>query len=55
MYEKPIWGQSIIYWNLKVVVKVTTDIKLNLISDKGESLIKTEDSEEQTSKEVHYM
>ena len=41
--------------NFRICVKITTDIKLNLINNDGESLIPLEDEIEKKSKEIHYM
>ena len=41
--------------NFRICVKITTDIKLNMINNEGESLIQLDNVLEKKSKEVHYI
>lgn len=48
------WG-DLMDMNFRMVIKITTDIKLNLINDKDQSMIQLDDHIEKMTREIHYM
>ena len=48
------WGDSLkLHWHL--LVRLETDIKLNLITDDGKSMIDITDEAKKREKEVHFI